>query len=74
MKATKTINIVNCPCCKKLVNWVAEEQYKPFCSERCQLIDLGDWATECFRIPDQSVLVDEWRFEDSYPETGVKKH
>ncbi|MFM9836156.1 MAG: DNA gyrase inhibitor YacG, partial [Methylophilaceae bacterium] len=27
-------------------------KYRPFCSERCQLIDLGDWANEAHRIPD----------------------
>jgi len=26
--------------------------YRPFCSERCKLIDLGKWASEAFRLPD----------------------
>jgi uncharacterized protein len=25
--------------------------YRPFCSERCRLIDLGQWATESYRVP-----------------------
>jgi len=25
--------------------------YRPFCSERCKLIDLGQWATGAYRIP-----------------------
>jgi len=33
------------------VAWVAENTYRPFCSERCKLIDLGDWAMERFRVP-----------------------
>ena len=33
--------------------WVAENAYRPFCSERCKLIDLGDWAMERFRVPDE---------------------
>lgn len=42
---------VPCPTCKKPVPWVAEQRFKPFCSERCKLIDLGDWATEAHKIP-----------------------
>lgn len=45
---------VACPTCKKSVTWTAEERYKPFCSQRCKLIDLGDWATEAHKIPGQS--------------------
>lgn len=45
------LTIICCPTCKKAVPWVAEEKFKPFCSERCKLIDLGDWATEAHRIP-----------------------
>jgi len=33
------------------VAWVTENTYRPFCSERCKLIDLGDWAMEKFRVP-----------------------
>jgi endogenous inhibitor of DNA gyrase (YacG/DUF329 family) len=32
------------------VPWTAESKWKPFCSERCKLIDLGDWAAERYRI------------------------
>ncbi|NKB34187.1 MAG: DNA gyrase inhibitor YacG [Pseudomonadales bacterium] len=37
--------IVNCPTCEKPVSWTDENEYRPFCSERCKLIDFGDWAT-----------------------------
>ena len=37
---------VECPTCSKRVAWVAENRWRPFCSERCKLIDLGDWAAE----------------------------
>jgi len=33
------------------VAWVAESAWKPFCCERCKLIDLGEWASECYRVP-----------------------
>lgn len=37
---------VNCPTCEKAVIWSPESPYRPFCSKRCQLIDLGEWADE----------------------------
>ncbi|QPK62970.1 DNA gyrase inhibitor YacG [Methylomonas sp. LL1] len=46
---------VACPTCKKLVQWVSEQRFKPFCSERCRLIDLGDWATEAHKIPGKQI-------------------
>lgn len=42
---------VPCPVCKKRVPWQPESQYRPFCSKRCQLIDLGEWANEEKAIP-----------------------
>lgn len=36
---------VNCPTCEKEVIWSAENPYRPFCSKRCRLIDLGEWAS-----------------------------
>lgn len=38
--------IVNCPTCDKKVAWREDNKFRPFCSERCQLIDFGEWATE----------------------------
>jgi endogenous inhibitor of DNA gyrase (YacG/DUF329 family) len=36
---------VNCPTCLKPVAWIDSNTFRPFCSERCKLIDLGDWAS-----------------------------
>jgi endogenous inhibitor of DNA gyrase (YacG/DUF329 family) len=41
---------VICPTCKAVTTW-HENPWRPFCSERCKLIDLGRWATEEYRIP-----------------------
>jgi uncharacterized protein len=35
------------------VEWSAESPYRPFCSDRCRLIDLGAWLTEQHKIPDE---------------------
>lgn len=45
------LTVVNCPICNTQVEWKPESQFKPFCSERCKLIDLGDWASEKHAIP-----------------------
>ncbi|MEO8992811.1 MAG: DNA gyrase inhibitor YacG [Nitrosospira sp.] len=44
--------IVNCPNCGKIMVWDTGNRYRPFCSERCKMIDLGQWASESYRIPD----------------------
>jgi uncharacterized protein len=38
--------VVECPVCRAPVAWVQASAWRPFCSERCKLIDLGDWAAE----------------------------
>ncbi|OCG66848.1 MULTISPECIES: DNA gyrase inhibitor YacG [unclassified Gilliamella] len=60
-----TAIFVNCPTCQKKVEWNNDSLYRPFCSKRCQLIDLGDWATEAHRISDKdSTEQDLWSEED----------
>ena len=43
--------IVRCPQCGKPVEWSPASKYRPFCSERCTMIDLGAWASEAYRVP-----------------------
>jgi uncharacterized protein len=49
---------VNCPTCKTPVIWSNESSHRPFCSQRCQQIDFGEWATESFSIPGTPSIVD----------------
>lgn len=51
--------IVKCPTCGKDVEWTPEQKWRPFCSERCRLIDLGEWASENHRIPGSEILPEE---------------
>ena len=37
---------VNCPTCNQQVLWLNTSEYRPFCSKKCQLIDLGEWSDE----------------------------
>ena len=39
---------MKCPICKKAV--ARGDEHFPFCSERCQLIDLGNWASEKYVV------------------------
>ncbi|MGM9452810.1 DNA gyrase inhibitor YacG [Legionella bozemanae] len=42
---------ITCPICGKHNTWYSENRFKPFCSHRCKLIDLGEWASEDRKIP-----------------------
>jgi endogenous inhibitor of DNA gyrase (YacG/DUF329 family) len=46
---------VKCPTCRREVPWTPEQEWRPFCSERCKLIDLGAWAAEDHRIAGEPV-------------------
>lgn len=56
---------LNCPTCKKYVLWTNEFPFRPFCSDRCRLIDLGEWASENHKIAGDSLDVNsEEKAED----------
>ena len=42
---------VPCPRCGQPALFAPENKWRPFCSERCKLIDLGQWASEGYRVP-----------------------
>ncbi|NOX42190.1 MAG: DNA gyrase inhibitor YacG [Gammaproteobacteria bacterium] len=42
--------ILSCPTCSKQVALQSEQPWRPFCSERCKLIDLGEWASDSYSI------------------------
>jgi endogenous inhibitor of DNA gyrase (YacG/DUF329 family) len=47
------LKIVRCPQCGGNSVWNSANKFRPFCSERCKLIDLGAWASESYRVPVQ---------------------
>ena len=47
-----------CPTCQRPVEWSAAARWRPFCSERCRLIDLGAWMTEQHAIPGEELSPD----------------
>ncbi|MFS2223017.1 DNA gyrase inhibitor YacG [Pantoea sp. B65] len=62
--------VVKCPTCGKDVIWDELSQWRPFCSKRCQLIDLGEWAAEEKRIPSSGDLSDS----DDWSEEQIDRH
>jgi len=48
---------VSCPTCQRPVEWSATASpWRPFCSERCKLLDLGAWMTEKHAIPGEELV------------------
>lgn len=45
---------MKCPTCGKEADW-KDNPYRPFCSERCKLVDLGKWVNEEYRVPGREV-------------------
>jgi len=44
---------IACPGCGTLLEWDLQNPFRPFCSERCKLIDFGQWATGAYAIPQE---------------------
>lgn len=42
--------LVKCPTCQKPLEYSKDNPWRPFCSERCRLIDLGAWANGDYKI------------------------
>jgi len=47
--------ILTCPICHKQIPYTSRDEvpYRPFCSRRCKLIDLGRWLNEEYRISEE---------------------
>lgn len=49
---------VTCPTCRKTFHYY-DSQFRPFCCEKCRLIDLGQWLTESYAVPVEKLTEDE---------------
>ncbi|TKB93977.1 MAG: DNA gyrase inhibitor YacG [Nitrospira sp.] len=66
---------MTCPLCHQPSTWESNP-WRPFCSEHCQMADLGAWATERYRIPGSTLTMDTSR-PDSLEEdddTATQQH
>ena len=50
---------ISCPTCGKADTWIPDNAFKPFCSDRCKLIDLGEWASDSRKIAGDDVQKDD---------------
>lgn len=59
---------IKCPTCGKPETWQLANTFRPFCSERCKLIDLGDWASEKRRIEGEPTSLENSPEEGNNPD------
>jgi endogenous inhibitor of DNA gyrase (YacG/DUF329 family) len=55
---------LRCPTCAREISWSEEFPYRPFCSERCRLIDLGAWLGGERAIPGDPLPQEETEHEE----------
>jgi uncharacterized protein len=58
---TRRLRVAPCPRCGQRASLETANAWRPFCSERCKMIDLGKWAAGEYSIPaeDQAAGIDE---------------
>ena len=64
---------VACPRCGVPAAFSPENKWRPFCSERCKTIDLGDWASERYRVPVQGEKDPEQIPTEPPPDEGSER-
>jgi uncharacterized protein len=62
-EAKVVARIVRCPQCGKSSEYSPRNSFRPFCSERCRLIDLGEWAEGNYKVPTQPSEMTPEEFE-----------
>jgi endogenous inhibitor of DNA gyrase (YacG/DUF329 family) len=55
---------VKCPECEKATEYSPENEYRPFCSKRCKLIDLGEWIEGRYKINSEENSQESQYMED----------
>ncbi|ULA62233.1 MAG: DNA gyrase inhibitor YacG [Nitrospira sp.] len=60
---------MTCPICRAPTEW-KDNRWRPFCSERCQLTDLGTWATGGYRIPGTPLTIGPDSLIDEEPDAA----
>ena len=51
---TGSSRAIACPTCRKETTYRGNP-FRPFCSERCKLLDLGNWTAEAYRVPSEEL-------------------
>ena len=64
---------MRCPTCKRSAEASPGNPYRPFCSERCQMIDLGTWVEERYTVPGAAVDDHEHPEDRAQPDRRDRK-
>lgn len=59
--------MVTCPACGAVSPYRRSNRWRPFCSERCKMIDLGAWASDSYVVAGEILETDDDLID---PETG----
>jgi uncharacterized protein len=59
-----------CPTCNKQTEW-QDNPFRPFCSERCKLVDLGKWVSEEYRVPGRPVPGEPVEDDEDHPHSDT---
>lgn len=51
--------MVECPTCRRPTEFSPANRWRPFCSERCRMIDLGAWSDESYVVPGRPIEADD---------------
>ena len=51
--------LVSCPGCGAPCRYSRSNRWRPFCSERCRMIDLGAWASDAYVVPGKVIEADD---------------
>lgn len=65
MSTAAKVKSVACPSCGTQVEWIERNEFRPFCSDRCKLIDFGEWASEKHSIAGQPTYPEFEEGDDS---------
>jgi endogenous inhibitor of DNA gyrase (YacG/DUF329 family) len=60
-----------CPTCNREVQW-EDNPFRPFCSERCKLLDLGNWVSEEYRVPGKPLHTEHPSEDDDSDEVEIQ--
>lgn len=65
--------VVKCPQCATEFNYY-DSEFRPFCTERCQQIDLGHWFQETYTVPEIGNVQTEVENENQQTEMDDEEH
>ena len=66
------MTVVKCPTCGKDTPFEGN-QFRPFCSERCKLLDFGAWADEEYTLPAENTAISEEDLAEIEKASGEKQ-